>query len=70
MTQDMSSTIKEAIAKMMLFCTSAVAKDLTDECMKLKAYHYFAREINKAYGWLMANESKAKSLLAKNEELW
>ena len=37
--------------------------------MKLKAYGYSGREINKAYDWLMADDSRVIAFLAKDEEL-
>lgn len=66
---EMNVTIKEGFAKMYPTHSLEFAKDLINECMKLKAYGYSGREVNKAYDWLMADESRAISFLVKDEEL-
>lgn len=49
--------------------TLAFAKDLMNECMKLKVYGYAGHEINRAYDQWMADEIRAIYLLTKDEEL-
>ncbi|KAH7672521.1 Myb/SANT-like domain-containing protein [Dioscorea alata] len=67
--QEMNNTFKEALGNMNSTRTLSFAKDLMSECMKLKNHGYSGREINRAYDWLMGDEMRAISFLAKDEEL-
>lgn len=64
----MNSMFKEALRTINSTCTLAFAKDLINEGMKLKAHGYSSHKINKAYDWLMADDMRAISPLAKDEE--
>ncbi|KAH7655576.1 Myb/SANT-like domain-containing protein [Dioscorea alata] len=67
--QEMNNIFKEALGNMNSTHTLSFAKDLMNECMKLKTHGYSGREINRAYDWLMGDEMRAISFLAKDEEL-
>ncbi|XP_039115173.1 uncharacterized protein LOC120250420 [Dioscorea cayenensis subsp. rotundata] len=67
--QEMNNTIKEALVTKKSTRNLEFAKELIGECMKLKVYGYSGRQINKAYDWLMADDSRAMAFLAKDEEL-
>ncbi|KAH7672327.1 hypothetical protein IHE45_09G047300 [Dioscorea alata] len=67
--QEMNNTIKKALGEKKSTKDLDFAKELIGECMKLKAYGYSGRDINKAYDWLMADDSRAMGFLAKDDEL-
>lgn len=69
--QEMNHTIKKALATKKFTQNLEFAKELISECMKLKVYNYFGREINIAYDCLMsmASNSRAMAFLVKDEEL-
>ena len=66
--QEMNNTIKEALATKKSTRNLDFANELISECMKLKAYGFLGRDINKAYDWLKADDSRAMVFLAKDEE--
>ncbi|XP_039135704.1 uncharacterized protein LOC120273122 [Dioscorea cayenensis subsp. rotundata] len=67
--QEINNTIKETLVTKKSTRNLEFAKELISECMKLKVYGYSGHQINKAYDWLISDDSKAMAFLAKDEEL-
>ena len=67
--QEVNNSIRDVLGTKRTIRNLEFAKELIGECMKLKAYGYSGGEINKAYDWLNADDSKATAFWAKDEEL-
>ncbi|KAH7659936.1 hypothetical protein IHE45_16G064100 [Dioscorea alata] len=65
----MNNTIKKALGEKKSTRDLDLGKELIGECMNMKTYGYSGRDINKAYDWLMADDSRAMGFLAKDKEL-
>ncbi|XP_039144498.1 uncharacterized protein LOC120281872 [Dioscorea cayenensis subsp. rotundata] len=65
--QEINNTIKETLLTKKSTQNLEFAKELIGECMKLKVYGYCGHQINKAYDWLMSDDSRAMAFLAKDE---
>ena len=65
----MNNILKEVFVTMKSTRTLDFAKELINKYMKWKAYDYSSHGINKAYDWLIADNSQAMSFLEKDEKL-